>query len=64
MIDVIKKCTGKDVKCVHVKDREGQIYKEVIHSKRLQSLGWKTETNFKEGIIKSYNYYKNNINSW
>tara|TARA_Y100000816_G_C26021590_1_gene534454 strand:- start:240 stop:1103 length:864 start_codon:yes stop_codon:yes gene_type:complete len=64
MIDVIKKCTGKDVKCVHVKDREGQIYKEVIHSKRLQSLGWKTETNFKEGIIKSYNYYKNNNNSW
>ena len=64
MIDVIKKCTGKDIKCVNVKDREGQIYKEVIYSKRLQSLGWKAETNFEEGIIKSYDYYKKNNNSW
>ena len=58
IINQAKRCTGKDVKFIHIDDRKGQIYKEAILSKRLQSLGWKWETNFEEGMRKSYDYYK------
>lgn len=64
MIKCAKSITGNNVKCIHVNDRKGQIYEEIIYSKRLQSLGWKWETTFEEGMKKSYNYYKNNNNKW
>ena len=64
MIRHAKNITGNDVECVHVEDREGQIHEEMIHSKRLQSLGWKCETTFEEGMKKSYEYYKKNNNEW
>jgi nucleoside-diphosphate-sugar epimerase len=64
MIRHAKNITGNDVECVNIKDREGQIHEEMIHSKRLQSLGWKWETTFEEGMKKSYEYYKSNNNKW
>ena len=64
MIKHAKNITGNDVECINVEDRDGQIYKEMIYSKRLQSLGWKWETTFEEGMKKSYDYYKNNNNKW
>jgi len=64
IIDYIKNITGKNITSVNVTDREGQIFKEVILSARLKSLGWEPKTNFKEGIRKSYDYYINNNNSW
>jgi nucleoside-diphosphate-sugar epimerase len=64
MINYAKNVTDNNVKCVHVTDRDGQIYEEIIHSKRLQSLGWKWDTTFEEGMVKSYDYYKNNNNKW
>ena len=56
--------TGNKVKKVNISDREGQIHKEVILSKRLQSLGWKAQTSFAEGMILSYKYYVDNGNKW
>lgn len=64
MVEHAKTVTGNDVACSYTKDREGQIYKEVIHSKRLQSLGWKWQTSFKEGMQNSYKYYLNNNEKW
>jgi len=64
MIKHAKNITGNDVECVNVEDRDGQIHEEMIYSKRLQSLGWKWETSFEEGMKKSYDYYKNNNNKW
>jgi nucleoside-diphosphate-sugar epimerase len=64
MIRHSKNITGNDVECVNVEDREGQIHEEMIYSKRLQSLGWKWETTFEEGMKKSYEYYKTNNNEW
>ena len=64
MIKYAKNVTGNDVKCINIEDRNGQIYKEVIHSKRLQSLGWKWETSFEEGIRESYNFYLSNNEKW
>jgi len=64
MIQYAENVTGNHVKCVHIKDREGQIHKEVIHSKRLQSLGWNWKTSFEEGMKESYNYYLKNNEKW
>ena len=64
MIRHAKNITGNNVKCINVEDRDGQIHEEMIYSKRLQSLGWKWETTFEEGMVKSYDYYKNNNNEW
>jgi len=64
MIKYAKNVTGNDVKCVNIEDRNGQIYKEVIHSKRLQSLGWKWKTTFEEGMRESYDFYLSNNAKW
>ena len=64
MIRHAKNLTGNNVECINVIDRDGQIREEMIHSKRLQSLGWKWETSFEEGMEKSYKYYLNNDKKW
>ena len=64
MIKCAKELTKNNVTCINVEDREGQINKEIILSRRLQSLGWKWSTSFKEGMEKSYNYYIQNNYKW
>ena len=64
MIHSAKKLTNNDVECVHIIDRKGQIFEEVIYSKRLQSFGWKWKTTFEEGIKKSYDFYLKNGCKW
>ena len=64
MIKYAKNVTENDVRCVNIEDRNGQIYKEVIHSKRLQSLGGKWKTSFEEGIKESYDFYLSNNEKW
>jgi len=64
MINHAKKLTGNNVECVHVEDRFGQINEEMILSTRLQSLGWKWQSSFEEGMRKSYEYYVNNNCKW
>ncbi|MBO8142904.1 MAG: NAD(P)-dependent oxidoreductase [Firmicutes bacterium] len=64
MIKQAKNLTGNKVKCINVVDREGQIHEEIIHSKRLQSLGWKWKTTFEEGMEKSYKFYLKNREKW
>jgi nucleoside-diphosphate-sugar epimerase len=64
MINIAKELTGNNVETRHIEDRNGQIHKEVILSKRLQSLGWKAETSFYQGMVKSLEYYKKNGNRW
>ena len=60
MIDCAKLITNNNIKSIHIDDRIGQIKKEVILSKRLQSFGWKPKTLFKDGMKKSYEYYLKN----
>ena len=64
MVRIAKEVTGNDVNVEHVEDRVGQIYREVISSKRLQEMGWKPKVSFEEGMKLSYEYYKNNNNKW
>ena len=64
MVQISKDLTGNDVSVINVDEREGQIFEEMIHSKRLQEFGWQPLTTFKEGMRTSYYYYKNNDNKW
>jgi nucleoside-diphosphate-sugar epimerase len=64
MVRIAKEVTGNDVEVEHVEDRVGQIYREVISSKRLQEMGWKPKVSFEEGMKLSYEYYKKNNNKW
>jgi UDP-glucose 4-epimerase len=64
MINYCKKITQNNPKIIFVKDREGQIYKEVIESKRLQEMNWYPKTKFYDGLKKSYEYYLNNNCKW
>lgn len=64
MISHAKRLSGNNVDCLHIDDRNWQIYKEVIESKRLQSLGWKWKTSFEKGMQNSYESYLKNNQSW
>tara|TARA_B110000902_G_scaffold250428_1_gene309596 strand:- start:2 stop:865 length:864 start_codon:yes stop_codon:yes gene_type:complete len=60
MIQISKVLTGNNNNCIHINDRYGQIYTELISNERLRSLGWKPKYTFLEGMKKSYEYYKLN----
>lgn len=64
MVKYAKDITQNDTRVVHVEDRDGQIYKEVILSQKLQSMGWTAQTKFYDGMKKSYEFYKENNYSW
>ena len=50
MVKYAKEITNNNTKVVHIKDRDGQIYKEVILSSKLQSMGWIPKMSFYEGM--------------
>lgn len=62
-IAAIVKGMVPEVVITHGEDRKGQIFKESISSARLQSFGWKPQTNFVEGMALSMANYKAN-NGW
>ena len=64
MVKYAKEITQNNTRVIRVEDRDGQIYKEVILSQRLQSMGWRPQIKFYDGMKKSYDYYKNNNNKW
>ena len=56
-----KKIKGKRVKIKFVKDRPGHDFRYAIDSSKLKKkLNWKPKTDFKKGLIKTFDwYYKN-----
>lgn len=64
MVNICKKVVNSNSNIINIQDRKGQIYKEEIESKILQSYGWKCKTTFLEGIKKSYDYYIKNGYKW
>ena len=64
IVKIAKDLTNNNIEIKHINDRDGQIYQEEIHSKRLQEFGWKATTNFKDGMKKSYDYYIQNGEKW
>lgn len=62
MAEITADVMGKrDVlKMEHVSDRDGQIMHENIQNHRLRSLGWEPQTNFRQGMEKSWEFFKSN----
>ena len=53
---------GKNVKIVFVKDRPGHDIRYALNSdKIIKDLKWKPKTNLKEGLIKTFDWYLNNL---
>ena len=49
----------------HVGDRPGQVQRHVSSTdKAVQILGWKAETDFEEGILKTISWYQKNPDWW
>ena len=44
-----------------VKDRPGHDLRYALDSSKIHGLGWKAKTDFKDGIINTVNWYKQNI---
>ena len=54
---------GKNVKIEFVKDRPGHDVRYALNSdKIIKELKWKPKTNLKEGLIKTFDWYLNNLN--
>jgi dTDP-glucose 4,6-dehydratase len=48
----------------HGKDRDFNDQRYFISTKKLEALGWKQQIFFKEGLLKTIDWYKNNLNHW
>lgn len=55
----IKKLTKSSSKIIDVPKREGDIEKSVGDNSKINKLGWKPETNIKEGLKDTIKWYKN-----
>ncbi len=64
MVELARKVTGNNPLLKHVRDREGQIYKEVISNARLRSMGWQPLYDCEKGFRLSFEYYKENGYKW
>lgn len=62
--DRILKLAGKDESNIeYVPDRMGNDFRYAINTDELSNeLGWKARTSFEEGIMKTFQYYKNKLN--
>lgn len=62
MAEVTADVMGKrsELRMEHVTDREGQIKHEDIQNNRLRSFGWVQKTNFRQGMEKSWEFFKSN----
>jgi dTDP-glucose 4,6-dehydratase len=47
-----------------VKDRPGHDLRYSLHTGKMRNLGWKPETKFKEGIKKTIEWYRQNVEWW
>lgn len=57
----IKEAVGYDGEIVFNTDKPGGIHRKNMSCEKLNSLGWKAKTEFKDGIKKAYDFYKNKV---
>lgn len=64
-VKVILKLMDKPESLIRfVKDRLGHDLRYSLNTEKIQELGWKPETKFKEGIKKTIEWYKQNVEWW
>lgn len=59
ILSVIKKSFSEEVKIEYKKTQNLDLQYSVISNKKLSRVGWKLKTNFREGILKTYQNFKN-----
>jgi nucleoside-diphosphate-sugar epimerase len=61
LVDMLKKITGKDVKADYQKERQGDVlHSRADISKAEKIIGYTPKIKFKEGLIKTFDWYKEN----
>lgn len=59
MAKMIKRMTNNQSPIVFIDQRYGQIFREAISAKKAKKLlGWQAKTSFKEGLEKTYEWFK------
>ncbi len=59
LIDVLSAVTAEDVTYEHTSPRPGEVFKNVLDSsKAYKRIGWKPRTNLKQGILKTFEYFR------
>lgn len=62
MAVVIKEITNSNSVITHIDQRPGQTFREQISAEKIRDLiGWKAKTSFRDGILKTYNWMKNEV---
>lgn len=56
---VIKETVGYNGKVVFNADKPGGIHRKNMSCEKIKALGWSAKTNFKDGVQKAYEFYKN-----
>ena len=57
----IKEAVGYDGEIVFNTDKPGGIHRKNMSCEKLNILGWKAKTEFRDGIKKAYEFYKNKV---
>ena len=64
IVEILKPGENFEDWIVYGKDRDFNDQRYKICTKKLEALGWKQKTFFKEGLLKTIEWYKNNPNHW
>ncbi|MCB0858921.1 MAG: dTDP-glucose 4,6-dehydratase [Solirubrobacterales bacterium] len=65
VVRMILELTGRDDSLItHVGDRLGHDVRYSLASKKTEGLGWKAEVNFREGIARTVDWYRENEAWW
>jgi dTDP-glucose 4,6-dehydratase len=65
VVKTILKLTGKPESLIRfVQDRPGHDLRYSLNTEKMQELGWKPKTKFKEGIEKTSEWYAQNVDWW
>lgn len=60
LVGLLAEITGKNIKADYQKERQGDVlHSRADISKAEKILGYKSKVEFKEGLIKTFNWYKN-----
>jgi len=59
LVDILSNIAGHKVACEYGQSRAGEVFRNVISPEKAgQQLGWQPQTVLKEGIKKTYEYFK------
>ena len=65
VVKIILKLTNKPETLIKfVQDRPGHDLRYSLNTKKIQELGWKPQTRFKDGIKKTVEWYRHNVEWW